>query len=288
MTGFGRGELNKDGKKAFVEIKSVNHRYMDYNIKMSKRFGFLENAIKDHIKKYIKRGKLDIYITYDDETESVNAVKINKPLLEDYLVKLNSISSEYDINNDISISLITKLPDVLSLENQGINEEELWDNLSVALDEALNNLIKMREQEGNSLLEDLLMKLNNMESMVSHIEKRAPFVVSEYKVKLEDRLNQLTNSKEVDEARIATEIAIFADRCSIDEELVRLKSHIKQMRETFGIGNSIGRKLDFLAQEMNREANTIASKSNDIVISQSAIDLKGEIEKIREQIQNIE
>lgn len=288
MTGFGRGEYTKDGRKFTVEIKTVNHRYLDFNIKMPKKFNFLELFIKNKLKSNLQRGKVDIYISYEDTSEESNSVKVNTPLVKDYLGKLSSLCDEYGITNDMTISCLARLPEVIKLEEQQLDEELVWNNLSCGLEDAVTQLIDMRKQEGALIYEDLVKKLDYLTTLMDKLTTRAPMVVQEYKEKLNNRLEEMLDDDAVDTNRIAQEVALFADKCGIDEELVRLRSHICQMRDTLDATMSVGRKLDFLAQEMNREANTIASKSNDVHITKLAIDLKTEIEKIREQIQNVE
>ncbi len=288
MTGFGRGEHMKENKKFTVEVKTVNHRYGDFNIKMTKKFSFLESEVKNLLKKYISRGKIDVYISYEDQSEESSSVKVNGPLLKEYKDKLGLIGEEYGIKNDLNLSILSRFPEVLKLEEQKYDEELIWEVLSTAITQAVENVIAMRKKEGASLVLDLNTKLDHMQELTKQIEERSPLVVTEYRERLNSRLQELLSDNTVDENRIAQEVAVFADRCAIDEELVRLESHIKQVRSTLQAKGSVGRKLDFLAQEMNREANTIGSKANDLQITGFAIELKAEIEKIREQIQNIE
>lgn len=288
MTGFGRGESILDGRKFIVEIKTVNHRYGDFNVRLPRKFNFLEPKIKTSIKEFVSRGKADVSITYEDGSEACNSVKVNTPLAHDYLEKLRELGNECNLKDDLSLAFISRLPDVIRLEDQSVEEEVLWGILSQAITEAGHQLVAMRQAEGDQLYKDLMFKLETMEKLTNELELRAPLVVEEYRQKLTERLEELLDDHNIDENRITTEIAIFADRAAIDEELVRLKSHIVQMREMLLLKDPVGRKLDFLAQEMNREANTTASKSNDIATTKLAIGLKAEIEKIREQIQNIE
>lgn len=289
MTGFGRGQATVENKKFNVEIKTVNHRYLDVHVKMPKKFSFLEPQVKAYVKKRLKRGKVDMFITFEDQSETSNSVLVNEPLIKEYMDKLSSIANDYEIKNDLSLSVIAGFPDVLKLEEQELDEDLLWKILCEAIEGGIQNLLDMRMKEGASLAEDLVEKLSNMLQLKEEIAKRSSLVVDEYKERLNNRLEELLGDvKIVDENRLASEIAIFADRCAIDEELVRLDSHINQVKSILDSDDSVGRKLDFLAQEMNREANTIASKANDLTITNGAIELKAEIEKVREQIQNIE
>lgn len=288
MTGFGRGESAVENRKFTVEIKTVNHRYGDVNIRLPRKFNFLEPRIKTTLKEMISRGKTDVYISYEDYSEECNSVKINEALAKDYLKNLKALGQQCDLKDDLSLTFIAKLPDVIKLEEQSLDEDLVWEILQGALTEAVNQLVAMRQREGESLYQDLMDKLKTLDNDTNVLIERAPQVVMEYRERLNNRLEELLDDHNIDENRLATEVAIFADRAAIDEELVRLKSHVAQMREYFESDEVVGRKLDFLAQEMNREANTIASKSNDVQVTKVAINLKTEIEKIREQIQNIE
>ena len=288
MTGFGRGEYNKDQRKFTVEIRTVNHRYGDINIKLPKTMISLEENIRNYIKEKITRGKIDIYVGFESYSKEDIELKLNTALADIYTDKLNEIKQRYKISDDITLSLVAKFPDVITVEHTVGNKEWLWDLLQPALYDALNECMSMREKEGTLLKNNILNKLVIIQETLNKIKKQAPLVVLEYRQKLENRLKELIHDQDIDDSRLATEIALFADRCSIDEEIVRLESHILQMNDILNTGDIVGRKLDFLAQEMNREANTIASKANNILITKGAIDLKNEIEKIREQIQNIE
>jgi len=288
MTGFGRGEHQDGGKLFTVEIKTVNHRYSDIFIKMPRQISYLEEKVRSEISKSLSRGKVDVYISFEDYADDSKCVLVDEPLAKAYIDAVRLIRDSYGLKDDISASLISKFPDVLKVEKAEQDEEEIFSVLKTALKNALSALISMREIEGATVKEDLSEKLQFIEDLLKDILKRAPDVVKEYKVKLESRIKELLDQQTFDENRIATEVAIFADRCSIDEEIQRLGSHIKQMRETFELSIPVGRKLDFLVQEMNREINTIGSKANDLSITKNVVDLKSELEKIREQIQNIE
>jgi uncharacterized protein (TIGR00255 family) len=287
MTGFGRGEYVSDDRKMTVEIKSVNHRYCDINIRMPKKISFLESKIRNFVKQKISRGKVDIFVSYEDNSEGNECIKINEELIGQYLRYFEIISEKFELDNDIRVSNITRYPEVITIEEQDVDEELLWNLMEKALTIAIEKLISTRIIEGELLKKDIINKLDTINELVSNIRTRAPYVVEEYRAKLENRINDLLSST-IDEARLAVEVAIFADKCCVDEEIVRLESHIEHMRRTLDNDIPIGRKLDFLLQEMNRESNTILSKSNDIEVSTNGLELKTQIEKIREQIQNIE
>lgn len=289
MTGFGRCELTEGDRKFTVEMKGVNHRYLDANIRMPKKLNFFDSAIRGVLKKYVMRGKVDIFITYEDFSESQVSLKYNETLAKEYLSYFKKMQDSFGLENDIRVSSLSRYPEVLTMEEQAIDEEALWNGLEKALTGALKQFVETRETEGENLKKDIIDKLDGMLEKVAFIEERSPQIVAEYRAKLEDKVKALLEDTQIDEGRIAAEVVIFADKICTDEEVVRLKSHIAHMKETFAKEeNGIGRKLDFIAQEMNREANTILSKANDIEVSNYAIDLKTEIEKVREQIQNIE
>lgn len=288
MTGFGRCEIVENDRKITVEMKSVNHRYLDINIKMPKKLNFFEAAIRSELKNYIQRGKVDIFITYEDYTESNICVKYNKDLAAEYLKYLKQMSEDFSLDNDVRVSVLSRYPEILCMEEQTIDEEELWKLLSRAVKGAAEGFVATRIKEGENLRDDLVSKLDGMLAHVEFITARSPDIITEYRQKIEDKVRELLGDAQVDESRLLTEVTIFADKVCVDEELVRLRSHIEMTRGNLLQGGSIGRKLDFIAQEMNREANTILSKANDLEISNRAIELKTEIEKVREQIQNIE
>ena len=288
MTGFGRCEFTDEKRKFTVELKSVNHRYLDVNIKMPKKLNFFESSIRALLKEYIERGKVDVYITYEDYTEDNYALKYNSALAAQYLDYLNRMAEEFGLENDIRVSNLSRYPDVLVMEEQDVDEKELWDGLERALRGACEQFVASRIKEGESLKVDLIDKLDHMISYVDFIEKRSPQIMEEYRKRLEDKIKEILGDRQMDDGRIATEVTIYADKVCVDEETVRLRSHINTTKDTLLEGGSIGRKLDFIAQEMNREANTIVSKANNIEISDTGINLKTSIEKVREQIQNIE
>ena len=280
MTGFGRCEIAEGTRKVTVELKSVNHRYLDVNIKMPKKLSFFESSIRNELKKYAQRGKIDMFITYEDYSENNVCIKYNKDIAAEYLGYLNEMSEEFGLDNDIRVSTLSRYPEVFSMEEQMADEDEIWKILAKTIDGASEGFVESRIKEGQNLAQDLIEKLDGMLEHVCFIE--------EYRSKLQERVQELLGDATVDESRLLTEVTIFADKVCVDEELVRLRSHIETMKQELIDGGSIGRKLDFIAQEMNREANTILSKTNDLAISNRGIELKTEIEKVREQIQNIE
>ena len=288
MTGFGRCEVLKDSRKFTVELKSVNHRYLDVNIRMPKKLNFFETSIRTLLKSYADRGKVDIFITYEDLSQSQVSVKYNAALAAEYLKYLNQMAEEFSLDNDVRVSTLSRYPEVFTMEECSEDEDELWNGLKEALEGAFSQFVEMRTKEGERLKEDILLKLDLLSEQIRFIEERSPQIIAEYRTKLEEKMRELLEDTQIDDNRIAAEVILFADKICTDEEVVRLKSHIQHMKETLEESNGIGRKLDFIAQEMNREANTILSKANDLDISNRAISLKKEIEKIREQIQKIE
>ena len=288
MTGFGRAEVITKDRKITVELKSVNHRYLDLSIKMPRKLGFLEGAIRNLMKTYMQRGKVDVFITYEDYTLSCGALKYNKELASEYMAYIRQMAEEFGIENDVKAGALSRYPDVLTMEEQSVDEEELWAVLEGPLREACEKFAQAREREGEHLKNDLITKLEALDEKVNQVEERSPLVVDSYREKLEAKVHELLEDSQIEDSRIAAEVILFSDKICNDEETVRLHSHIQGMKRMLEEKEGIGRKLDFMAQEMNREANTILSKSSDLVISNIAIDLKTEIEKIREQIQNIE
>ena len=288
MTGFGRCEIAEADRKITVEMKSVNHRYLDVTIKMPKKLNFFEAAIRTELKNYMQRGKVDLFITYEDFTESNVCVKYNKELAAEYMQYFDRMAEDFSLDNDIRVSTLARFPEILTMEEQTVDEEQLWKLLDKALKGAAENFVETRIREGENLRNDLIAKLEGMLAHVDFITERSPEIIEEYKEKLTKKVEELLSDKQVDESRLLMEVTIFADKVCVDEELVRLRRHITATRDALLAGGSIGRKLDFIAQEMNREANTILSKSSDLEISNRAIELKTEIEKVREQIQNIE
>jgi uncharacterized protein (TIGR00255 family) len=288
MTGFGRCEV-VDAKSRFtVEIKSVNHRYLDVNIKMPKKLNFFESNIRSLLKEYTERGKVDIFITYEDFTEDNYSLKYNEGLAGEYLKYLRQMSEKFGLEDDIRVSSLSRYPDVFVMEEQAVDEKELWEGLGKAMRGACEQFTESRIREGEHLKADLIGKLDQMLTYVDFIEERSPGIIKEYRTRLEEKIREVLGDRQLDDARIATEVTIFADKICVDEETVRLRSHIQAVKDALTAGGTVGRKLDFIAQEMNREANTILSKSNSLEIADTGINLKTDIEKVREQIQNIE
>lgn len=288
MTGFGRYEAVTPEYKISAEIKAVNHRYLDLSIKMPKKFSYFEAGLRNLLKTYIQRGKVDVFILYEDYTEGNLCLKYNGALAAEYMDYFARMEKQFGIVNDVTVSRLAQMPEVLTMEQAPEDEDHIWKILSEAVEEAAKRFVEARVQEGEKLKSDLLGKLDHMEGLVDFVEERSPMILKEYRAKLEDKVKELLEGASIDEGRIAAEVTIYADKICVDEETVRLRSHIDATRRELTDGGSVGRKLDFIAQEMNREANTILSKSGDLAISDKAIALKTEIEKVREQIQNIE
>lgn len=288
MTGFGRSEITDGARKFTVELKGVNHRYLDVNIRMPKKLNFFETSIRNLLKEYAQRGKVDIFITYEDTSENQVSLKYNQALAQEYLTYFKEMQDAFELDYDIRVSTLSRCPEVLTMEEQVVDEEELWNGLEKALRGAFTQFRDTRIVEGENLKKDILAKLEEMLELVDCVEKRSPQIVAEYRGKLEAKVRELLEDVQMDEGRLASEVILFADKICTDEETVRLRSHIEHMKATLELSEGIGRKLDFIAQEMNREANTILSKANDLETSNYAIDLKTGIEKVREQIQNLE
>ena len=288
MTGFGRSEIVKGNRKISVEIKSVNHRYLEAGIKMPKKLNVFESRMRDLLKKYATRGKIDIFINYEDDSESQVNLKFNQNIADEYMAIFNNMSEKYNLKNDMTVGGLARFPEVITMDEVQEDEEELWHFIEEAMKAALEQFVNTRILEGENLKKDLLGKLDHMEELVAFVEKRSPEIMKEYRSKLESKVKELLGDTTIDESRIATEVIIYTNKICVDEETVRLRSHIEHARKCLNEDGGIGRKMDFIAQEMNREANTTLSKANDIEISNAAIDLKTEIEKVREQIQNIE
>ncbi len=288
MTGFGRCEHVQGDRKFTVEIKAVNHRYFDVNIKMPKKFNFFESAIRSVMKEYIQRGKVDVFITCEDDTENNFSLKYNENIAGEYLKYYRQMAQQFNLKDDVTVSRLGSCPEVFSMEEQMVDEDEIWALLETALRGALKQFVETRTREGENLKNDLIGKLDGMLLDVDAVEKRYPQILEEYRSRLREKVDSLLADSQMDESRLAAEVILYADKICTDEETVRLRSHIEGMKAELIQGGSIGRKLDFIAQEMNREANTILSKANDLQTSNLAINLKTEIEKVREQIQNIE
>lgn len=288
MTGFGRYEVSEGDRKITVEMKSVNHRYLDVSMKMPKKLNFFDSAIRGVLKGYVQRGKVDVFITYEDLSESSGALTYNPRLAAQYVGYFHQMEEQFGLKNDMQVSVLARCPEVLVLEEQKEDEAEIWHLLEPAVRGACERFVETRLREGASLKEDLMQKLQEILGIVGFIEKRSPQILTEYRQKLEAKVKEMLADVQMDESRIAAEVTLFADKICVDEEIVRLKSHVEAMKTALEQGDGVGRKLDFIAQEMNREANTTLSKANDLEVSNCAIDLKTAIEKVREQIQNIE
>lgn len=288
MTGFGRYEVSEGDRKITVEMKSVNHRYLDVSIKMPKKLNFFDSAIRGILKNYVQRGKVDVYITYEDLSEGSGALTYNSRIAAQYVKYFQQMEEQFGLKNDMQVSVLARCPEVLVMEEQKEDEEEIWHLLEQAVRGACGRFVETRQREGESLKEDLMRKLQEILGIVGFIEERSPQILAEYRQKLETKVKEMLSDVQIDEGRIAAEVTLFADKICVDEEMVRLKSHVEAMRTALEQGDGVGRKLDFIAQEMNREANTTLSKANDLEVSNRAIDLKTAIEKVREQIQNIE
>lgn len=289
MTGFGRGECNIDNRSMTIEMKSVNHRYCDINIRMPRKLIYLENTLKGMIKNELTRGKIDVFVTYQDNSEKSSSIVYNESLATQYMGYFNKMADEFNIENDVYVSSLSRYPEVLKLEDQDDDDEEILQELVMtALKEAISKISETRFTEGQLLKVDLKAKLNEMLVYVDKLKEISPAVIEDYRVKLETRIAEMMDQTLLDKDRLALEVAVFADKSCVDEEIVRLESHITHMRDTLDSKEAVGRKLDFISQEMNREANTVLSKANNINVANQGIDLKTLIEKVREQIQNIE
>lgn len=289
MTSFGRAQSDEGKELSFsIEMKSVNHRYLDINIRMPRTMLALEEKIRSIISKKLNRGKVDVFINYKNYGNTVGKVKLNMKLAKDYYESFKQIQKELNVIDDISVTKIARLPDVITLDEPEENLDDIFEEVSSLIKSSLNLMEEMRIVEGEKLKSDILLKVNAIERYVIEIEKLSDAIPKSYKKKLEERLSELLSGVDIDESRIAQEVAILSDKAAVDEEITRLRSHLSQMTNTLELDEPVGRKLDFIIQEMNREANTIASKSTDINITNKVIDVKNTIEKIREQVQNIE
>lgn len=287
MTGFGRNSLEKESRTYSVEIKSVNHKYNDISVKIPKSISYLEEKVKKEITANISRGKIDVSITFDNNSTKGKNIKINKDLANMYIQELKELAQQNNINSNIEVTEISKFPDVLVLENID-DEETVWKELSECLNYAINNFIEMRKVEGQKISEDLDKKINEVSLKVQEISKFSTRLVDDYIVKLETRIKEILKTDIIDKDRLAQEIVIYADKCSVEEEIIRLNSHICQFKDLIKENIPVGKKLDFLMQEMNREINTIGSKTNSLEITNLVIDIKTKLEDIREQVQNLE
>ena len=288
MTGYGRAVEMVNGREFTVEIRSVNNRYLDCNVKMPRAVAFAEDAVKQAVKTSISRGKVDVYISIRFEEESETTIRLNKAVLEGYLSAMGQMVQEFGVKDDISVSTLARMPEMFSVEKPEVDEEQLQADLLQAVAKALEGYDAMRCKEGAALDNDLRSRSNTILELVSQVEQGNAQTVADYRTRLENKLREVLNNTNIDESRILTEAAIFADKVAVDEETVRLRSHLEQMNSMLTAGGAVGRKLDFLLQEMNREANTIGSKCTDVRLARIVVDIKAELEKIREQTQNIE
>ncbi|MGB7604311.1 MAG: YicC/YloC family endoribonuclease [Lutisporaceae bacterium] len=287
MTGFGRGEATRDNITFTVDIKSVNHRYSDISVRMPRVVQALEQKVREYVNSKLNRGKIDIYINYDSFGKDTK-VKLDTNLAAAYVDSLNVLKEQFGIKDELSLSLLTRFTDILKLDTEEQDVDLLWSILSDALEQAVSSLVDMRSREGERLRKDMLLKLDNIKNIVEDIKAMSAGLADEYRAKLYEKIKELTKEIQLDENRILTEVAIFADKSGIDEEIVRLGSHLEEFKKTLNIKTPIGKKLDFIVQEMNREVNTIGSKSSNLGVVNNVISIKTEIEKVREQIQNIE
>ena len=288
MTGFGHGEVSNDkNQKVTVEMKSVNHRYCDISLKLPKKLAMFEANIRNIMKEYASRGKIDIYVSYEDLSETAVSLHYNQAMAEEYMQVFKKMQEDFNIETKITAEALAKYPEVVTIEEVQ-QDEEVWWELLEALRQAAEKFVETRTIEGANLKRDLLGKLDQMAADVAFIEERSPQIIAEYRSKLEEKVKEFLEDSTIEENRIAAEVTLYADKIAVDEEIVRLQSHISSMTDVLESDESIGRKLDFMAQEMNREANTILSKSSDVDLADHAIELKTNVEKVREQIQNIE
>ena len=289
MTGFGHGEVSNDkNQKVTVEMKSVNHRYCDISLKLPKKLAMFEANIRNIMKEYASRGKIDIYVSYEDLSETAVSLHYNQAMAAEYMQVFKKMQEDFGIETQITAEALAKYPEVVTLEEVQQDEEVWWELLEAALRQAAEKFVETRTIEGANLKKDLLGKLDQMAADVAFIERRSPQIIAEYRAKLEEKVKEFLEDSAIEENRIAAEVTLYADKIAVDEEIVRLQSHISSMTDVLESDESIGRKLDFMAQEMNREANTILSKSSDVDLADHAIELKTNVEKVREQIQNIE
>lgn len=287
MTGYGKANISKNQRTYQIEIKSVNHRYLDISIKMPRAISYLEEDIKNCISSKLKRGKVDVFITFENNSSEGKNIKINTEIAKLYIDELKRLAEKENINSNIEVTEISKYPDVLSIHNEQDDEIIKQETLE-AVNVAVNHLINMREVEGNKISTDLLNRIQDIKQKITEISSLSTGLIKDYVVKLETRIKELLQNQEIDESRLAQEVVIYADKCSVEEEITRLDSHISQFSNLLNSNEAVGKKLDFIIQEMNRETNTIGSKANNLEITNDVIDIKTQIENIREQVQNIE
>ena len=288
MTGYGRSQMLLNGREILVEIRSVNHRYFEYSSRIPRAYNYIDEKLKALLKKGISRGKVEVAVTINNIEGKDSVIAINKGAAEGYVAALRSIADELSLEDDLSLSKLIKLPDIFNIQKAPDDEEQIWNDVSLTAQEALERFVSMRSIEGEKLRADIVSKADGIIGMVAKVEELSPKTVENYRAKLTQKLNEILESKDIDQQRIVTEAAVFAEKIAVDEETVRLRSHIAQLKDMADSDEPVGRKLDFIVQEMNREVNTIGSKAQDLDITKIVVDMKAEIEKIREQIQNIE
>ncbi len=288
MTGYGRSVQTLSGREFTVEIRSVNNRYLDCTVKLPRAFSFAEDSVKQAVKQAVQRGKVDVFITVNSQSAEDVQVSLNKPVLEGYLKAMKTMVAEYGVADDLSASVLSRLPEVFVVEKPQADEAQLKADLLTVVQDALDSYNRMRAVEGAALEADLRSRGDTILALVAQVEQASPQTVAEYRRRLAEKMQEILENKSLDESRILTEAAIFADKVAVDEETVRLRSHLEQMNQMLTQGGALGRKLDFLIQEMNREANTTGSKCTDVKIARIVVDIKAELEKIREQTQNLE
>ena len=288
MTGYGRGEAVLDQRSIVAEVRAVNNRYLDCSVRLPRLYAFAEDAVRSRVQSRVTRGKVDVYLTIDSAGADAGTVRVNEETAAGYYDALIQLRDRFELKDDITVSLLSRFPEVLTVEKPAVDVEAAVEDICRVVDLALDDFDGMRRREGDRLARDILSRADTIEALAKQVEARSPETVREYRVRLEEKMREVLASTQIDEARLLTEAAIFADKVAVDEETVRLSSHLAQLRQMLSQGGAVGRKLDFLIQEFNREANTIGSKCCDLDISRLVVDLKGEIEKIREQVQNIE
>lgn len=288
MTGFGRGSASSDGRSITIELKSVNHKYLDLNFRLPRSLNYLEETLRTAISAKLSRGHLDINLSYMNTREDAKSITLDSSLIAQYIDAGNSVAQQFNVENDLTVTTLLRFPDVVNIADSQDDEEEVKKLALSAVSQALSELAAMRVREGNNIYEDIIGKLKYLELLHKQMQERAPMVVAQYSQRLHERISAWLNEVDIDKARIATEIALFADRVSIDEELVRIKSHLNEFNAMLNSTLPVGRSMDFLTQELTREFNTIGSKANDSELAKMVITAKAEVEKIREQVQNIE
>ncbi|MDE5771551.1 MAG: YicC family protein [Ruminococcus sp.] len=288
MTGYGRAQKILNGRDILVEIRSVNHRYYEYSSRVPRTYSYIDEKLKALLKTSVSRGKVEVSVTINNIEAKESEISINKAVAEGYINALRSVSDELGLKDDLVLSKLIKLPEIFVVQKSPDNQEQIWADVAEVADDALSKFVEMRSTEGEKLKSDIIMKADLILSMVAQVEEISPQTVENYRHRLYQKLSEILENKDIDEQRILTESAVFAEKIAVDEETVRLRSHISQLKDMFDSDEPIGRKLDFIVQEMNREVNTIGSKAQDLSITKIVVDMKAEIEKIREQIQNIE